>query len=589
MQIIFCLFQKVERQSREMGRHCAQIAIVRKVTAMPEVHLRPWQAQCLEKSIKWLRTSKDKHFLINAAPGSGKTICASVIAKKLIEDGVIDRVIVIAPRTAVVRQWASEFRTVTGRSMLQITAAEAEPDDLGVDLCATWAAVQGLLEGFQQVCRRSKTLLICDEHHHAAVSAAWGTGANGAFADAKHVLILTGTPIRSDGREAVWLAYDDQGQITHPQEGTYTLSYGEAVDLGYCRPITFHRHEGRFSVTLKDGENIAVSGAEPATLSAPLKRIRGLQQALDYYKLACTPKYKLNDLPDTESYQATMLIWAIDKLNELRLRMPSAAGLVIAPNITVAEYFVELLEILDGEKPVVVHTQSPNPDGKIEAFKSSSKRWLVSVAMVSEGVDIPRLRVLAYLPNAQTELAFRQAMGRVVRNSGHNDDTRAYVVMPTHKIFEEYARRVEGEMSLSFRRDSSAPDHKVCPTCGAYCALDAKSCNVCDTDFPVRASRNKACSSCGALNVISSKECHECGESFSHDFEITLEEALRVGAIIRGMDLDEEEVQEGERIKDSFRNDVLSSGDEQLVRILKLLPEESYGRLKRLLDKQSGK
>ena len=53
------------------------------------------------------------------------------------------------------------------------------------------------------------------------------------------------------------------------------------------------------------------------------------------------------------------------------------------------------------------------------------------------------------------------------------------------------------------------------------------------------------------------------------------------------MDLDEEEVQEGERIKDSFRKDVLSSGDEQLVRILKLLPEESYGRLKRLLDKQS--
>ena len=51
--------------------------------------------------------------------------------------------------------------------------------------------------------------------------------------------------------------------------------------------------------------------------------------------------------------------------------------------------------------------------------------------MVSEGVDIKRLRVLVYLPAARTELAFRQAIGRVVRTLGPDDDTRAYVVMPS--------------------------------------------------------------------------------------------------------------------------------------------------------------
>ena len=40
--------------------------------------------------------------------------------------------------------------------------------------------------------------------------------------------------------------------------------------------------------------------------------------------------------------------------------------------------------------------------------------------------------------NAQTELSFRQALGRVVRSAGKNDDSSAYVVMPTHNIFEEY-------------------------------------------------------------------------------------------------------------------------------------------------------
>ena len=40
----------------------------------------------------------------------------------------------------------------------------------------------------------------------------------------------------------------------HPEDGTYTLTYGQAVDFGDCRPITCHRHVGQFSVDLDDGE-----------------------------------------------------------------------------------------------------------------------------------------------------------------------------------------------------------------------------------------------------------------------------------------------------------------------------------------------
>ena len=69
------------------------------------------------------------------------------------------------------------------------------------------------------MCQASRVLVICDEHHHAAVEAAWGESADGAFAQAMFALILTGTPIRSDGAESVWLAYDDAGAINHPEEG----------------------------------------------------------------------------------------------------------------------------------------------------------------------------------------------------------------------------------------------------------------------------------------------------------------------------------------------------------------------------------
>lgn len=550
---------------------------------MSEIDLRPWQAECTTKALQWLRSNKQP-FLVNAAPGAGKTICASVIAKELLDSKEIDRIIVIAPRREVVRQWAKEFKIVTGRPMVKVTGADEEIEDLGIDLCATWHAVKSLLDAFQAVCRSARTLVICDEHHHAAVEAAWGRGAGGAFAEARHVLILSGTPIRSDGKESIWLAHDDHGVINHPEEGTYTLTYGEAVDFGYCRPITFHRHEGKFTVTLPDGENIAVSGTSDTDLSTELRRVSGLQQAIDYYKLACTPKYLADGTPDLNSYQSSVLEWGISKLNDLRLRMPRAAGLVIAPNIPVAEYMAEILEHLDGEKPTIVHNKQANPDAKITAFKENDKRWLVSVAMISEGVDIPRLRILSYLPSAQTELAFRQAMGRVVRNFGPNDDSRAYVVMPTHRIFEEYARRVEDEMSPAAKRQESEPNEKICRVCGAPNPKDALECGECETAFPVQPPRLKSCPECEALNPIASTECQNCGASFKHDFEISLNEALRIGAIIRGMDLDEEEVIEGERIRDSFKKKVLASGDDKIIDLVKKLPEESYGRLKRLLD-----
>src|SRR6185437_6383595 len=443
----------------KMAKHSAPSATNEKGHNMTQISLRPWQSQAVRKALKWLvEIHSDRHFLINAAPGAGKTICASVIAAKLLEKKEIDRIIVIAPRSEVVRQWADEFKIVTGRPMTKVTGAHAEIEDYGTDLCATWSAVQGLQDGFQQVCRTSKTLVICDEHHHAAVEAACGEKADSAFGDAKYVLVLTGTPIRSDGQETIWFAYDSDGKLNHPEMGTYTLSYGEAVDLGYCRPITFHRHEGRFSVSLPDGENISVSGAANAELTPSLQRIRGLQQALDFYKLACTPRYLGDGIsPDQKSYQASMLEYGIAKLNDIRDTIPNAGGLVIAPNIEVAEYMSALLEKLEHEKPMLVHSHMANAEARIASFKNTDRRWLVSVAMISEGVDIKRLRILVYLPYAQTELAFRQAMGRVVRSLGEDDYSRAYVVMPTHRVLEEYARRVEREMSPTAAKEAQPP------------------------------------------------------------------------------------------------------------------------------------
>lgn len=549
--------------------------------------LRPWQVRAHAQALKWLvEKRQDRHFLINAAPGAGKTIAACHIAKSLIESREIERVIVIAPRSEVVNQWAADFHLITRRGMMKVTAADGDVQKLDLDVCATWAAIQGLSDEFRKVCENTRTLIICDEHHHAAVEAAWGRGANDAFSQARFVLILTGTPIRSDAKKSVWLAYDDEGAIDFPEEGTFTLTYGEAVELGYCRPTTFHRHEGLFNVDF-EGEVVRVSSKRKAQLPGDMKRIPALQRALNFYALACTPQYeKDKKTPLRNGYQATMLDYAAHKLDDLRERMPEAGGLVIAPSIDMAEYFVRLIEMIEGEAPILVHNKIKNPESKIDAFRKSQKRWLVSVAMVSEGVDIPRLRVLIYLSSAMTELSFRQAIGRVVRTHGHDDDTRAYVVMPSFDILENFARKIEQEMSPSKRRDPGEHKTKRCPVCRTECERSSKVCSVCSFEFPVRKARTKECPACHSMNAISAKKCTSCDHSFAPQFNLSLEEALRTGVITRGMDIGEDEAREGEALAADVRAKILLSGDENLLRLLKSFPEETFGRLKAILKEQ---
>ncbi len=553
---------------------------------MSKLTLRPWQAEATEKAIKWLVHENHKRFLTNVAPAAGKTIFAAWLAKRLIEMGEIDRVLVIAPTKEVVKKWSEEYLFVTNRHMTKVTSADGDVQSWGSDLCATWAAVEGLLDAFQRVCSSNKTLVICDEHHHAAQAAAWGNGANGAFALAEKVVVLTGTPLRSDGNETVWFAHSDRGQIEHPDDGTYLLTYGQAVDLGYCRPSFFHRHEGKFKVELDDQTAATVSGEGGQNVSNSMKRIRGIDKALEFYTLACKIPYEDDGVtPLKDSYQRSMLDHGVNALECLQDRMPNAGGLVIAPNIDVAEYMAVLLEDITGKKPMLVHSKLPNSENKISAFRNSTTDWIVSVNMINEGVDIQRLRVLVYLPYAQTELAFRQGLGRVVRSIGPDDDTEAYVVMPNHELFDRYAKRVEQEMGPRRRSDHNQNHFKKCPICDKENSLSTKVCE-CGHEFPERRPSFKTCPNedCLALNPVHVDECQSCGTSFKNDFTIKLEDALRLGGVARGMDLTEEEVRIGEEIAEQVREGALQQGDEVVLRLIRQFPPESLARIKKLLD-----
>ena len=65
--------------------------------------------------------------------------------------------------------------------------------------------------------------------------------------------------------------------------------------------------------------------------------------------------------------------------------------------------------------------------------------------MVSEGVDVPRLRVGVYATSARTELFFRQVVGRFIRRTPAPKDQMSHVFLPSDPTLKRLAAQIEEE------------------------------------------------------------------------------------------------------------------------------------------------
>lgn len=74
-----------------------------------------------------------------------------------------------------------------------------------------------------------------------------------------------------------------------------------------------------------------------------------------------------------------------------------------------------LVKSITKTEPVIVHSDIEGADNLITDFGKSKALWIVTVRMVSEGVDIKRLRVGIYATNYKTQLFFQQAIARTTR------------------------------------------------------------------------------------------------------------------------------------------------------------------------------
>ena len=412
---------------------------------MTALRLRPWQRTAFDKFTAIEDDEAD--FLAVATPGAGKTTFALTCARWALARHR-RRLIVVAPTSHLKIQWS--------------LAAHR----LGLELDPQWSPgggiakdVHGIVTTFQQVATgdtanvlkgvANDAFVILDELHHAGDEKAWGDAVRLAFSGAHRRLCLSGTPFRSDTAAIPFVRYDD-GQAY----ADYEYGYGDALsDGGVVRPVYFPRVDGNMEWSAPDGSVLSASFQDELARDGMSQRLRAA-------------------LSLEGEWLPHVLEQAHERLMYLRGTHPQAGGLVIAMDQEHAHGIARLIRQRFATPADVVVSDDPGASAKITAFAESDAPWLVSVRMVSEGVDIPRLRVGVYASTISTELFFRQAVGRFVRWQAGRPSQKAFVYLPDDVRLRTHAFQIMESRRHVLRRFESGDEPAETGIAGIDAPLD---------------------------------------------------------------------------------------------------------------------
>jgi superfamily II DNA or RNA helicase len=298
--------------------------------------------------------------------------------------------------------------------------------------------MHGVVTTYQQVAASARSMrrlarhayVVLDEVHHAGDDQAWGESLRLAFDGSARRLALSGTPFRSDTRAIPFVRYEADEAVPDFEYG-----YGEALRDGrVVRPVYFPRVGGHMEWSAPDGNVHSATFDDPLAGSLANQRLRTA--------LSLDGEWLPSVLGD-----------AVGRLAEVRRGQPDAGGLVIATDQDHAKGIGAFLRGRFGTEAAVVTSDDPAASERISSFAGDRREWLVAVRMVSEGVDIPRLRVGVYATTTTTDLFFRQAVGRLVRWVPDVRDQRAWLYLPDDPRLRLRAAQIAEQRRHSLRRE----------------------------------------------------------------------------------------------------------------------------------------
>lgn len=385
--------------------------------------LRRWQSECIEVALGQYQAGQ-AHFFCQATPGAGKTIMAAQLANRLIESDKVDLVLCFSPSLTVSKGVASTFSRILGCPFNGGLGA--------IGASYTYQSIRFIDDSFWSAVQKYRLFVVFDEIHHCsggddASSNAWGEQVLTKLQNiAKYTLALSGTPWRSDAVPIAMAKYTDpDGELVCD----YTYSLRSAVEELVCRAP---------KIVLVDNEHLSVSeGVETKSFSS----------ILDLLKFS---NVSYQSVIHNDNAMAYLLELGCRKLAQIRKDSPNAGGLVVAASVNHAKQIQSFLINQFGQSASIVTYRHENPLEEIESFRQSDTQWIVSVGMISEGTDIPRLQVCCHMSAVKTELYFRQVLGRILRvNDSPNQE--AWLLTFAEENLVGFAERIEQDLPETCR------------------------------------------------------------------------------------------------------------------------------------------
>lgn len=379
--------------------------------------LRNWQSECIRSAISKYKSKK--HFLALATPGAGKTVMASVLGKLLYDQGDIDLVFCFSPSSIV----AHDFSEALSEQF------EAHFDGTigALGNSFTYQSLSTLGNNVWRLFEKYRVFVIFDEIHHCAGSNikdanAWGKPIITTIKEkAAYTIALTGTPWRSDALPITLAEYCNESRQI---QCDYVYGLKQAIADNVCRIPQV--------VALDNDQITVVEGDETSHFTSFIDL---LSQSIIPYSEIVTNITVIEQL----------LIHSNNKLNKLRRINNAAGGLIVASSIAHAWQIQLILKQVIGDSAVVVTSDEGNGNELIRSFRYNQEKWIISVGMISEGTNIPRLQVCCYLSNVKTEMNYRQVMGRLLRVTDAPNQ-QAILFMPAEPKLVEYSYRVAQEI-----------------------------------------------------------------------------------------------------------------------------------------------
>jgi superfamily II DNA or RNA helicase len=430
-----------------------------------------WQDESVETFIRSINVFYSKQpgqfqraYLNEVSPSGGKTVFSMKLARRMISDGLVDRVVWCVPRDSIKIGFADDTRRVVMPEEHRLVRSQYIRIDTDLDanyagqlrnyhgLALTYQALPKRLEYLGLLAAKYRLMFIFDEVHHGATGEAdeamneWARAMDACRAIAHAVVCMTGTPLRSDSKQVVFVDYDQvsgsDGRRGYQVRPDFSFSYSKAVTAGVARKIICRSQDPDITYDAENDEGDIERHCKPVS-AIPSDHLRKVKNTA-----FCFTRGIIDDL----------LKIAHDECDRLRATGDPDAGILVigrrdVGDINSLKQIQSRIRDLFGDTAVTVESaDGPTARDAIRKFKYGTERWIVAKEMISEGTNLPRLRIVVILRDIGNRTFYEQLVHRATRNDADDRPQDAIIVQLKLRHLHEWGTDLERQALIGWER-----------------------------------------------------------------------------------------------------------------------------------------